>query len=53
MSYHHAKAFVSHSSKDKPIVDKIVADLESNGVSVWYDKFEIRAGDDKIGRAHV
>jgi hypothetical protein len=52
MSYHHAKAFVSHSSKDIPIVDKIVADLESNGVSVWYDKFEIRAGDDIVDKVN-
>jgi hypothetical protein len=39
------RVFVSHSSKDKPIVDKIVDSLKKSNILVWYDKFEIRAGD--------
>lgn len=42
------KVFVSHSSKDKPIVDRIVSDLKNHGISVWYDKFEIKAGDNMV-----
>ena len=42
------KVFVSHSSKDKAIVDRIVSDLKKHGIIVWYDKFEIRAGDNIV-----
>jgi tetratricopeptide (TPR) repeat protein len=37
--------FVSHSSKDKPWVHRLVADLARYGVSVWLDENEIRPGD--------
>jgi hypothetical protein len=37
--------FVSHSSKDKPWVHRLVADLTRYGVSVWLDENEIRPGD--------
>ncbi len=42
------KVFISHSSKDKKLVDRIVDDLRSKGISVWYDKFEIQAGDNIV-----
>lgn len=45
------KVFLSHTSTDKPFVDRLASDLERVNVGVWYDKWEIRVGDslfDKI-----
>jgi hypothetical protein len=44
-------AFLCHSSKDKPIIKKIVSDLSHKGISYWLDEDEIDPGDtilDKI-----
>lgn len=38
-------AFLSHSSKDKPFVRKLAADLVANGVKVWIDEQRILVGD--------
>lgn len=38
-------AFISHSSKDKPFVRKLAADLVAAGVNVWIDEQRIRVGD--------
>lgn len=38
-------AFISHSSKDKPFVRKLAADLTAAGVSIWLDEQRIRVGD--------
>ncbi len=40
-----AVAFLSHSSKDKPFVRQLAADLTKNGISVWLDEREIRVGE--------
>lgn len=38
--------FISHASEDKDDVAKPLAEaLISNGLSVWYDEFELRIGD--------
>jgi small GTP-binding protein len=37
--------FLSHSSKDKPLVRRIAERLKADGVRVWLDEWEIRAGD--------
>lgn len=37
--------FLSHSSKDKPMVRKLARDVESLGVEVWLDEREIKVGD--------
>jgi tetratricopeptide (TPR) repeat protein len=42
---HRYDVFVSHSSKDKPWVHRLVADLTRYRVSVWLDENEIRPGD--------
>ncbi len=39
------KVFVSHSSVDKPFVDRLVADLAAHSVPVWYDKLDLRIGE--------
>lgn len=39
------KVFISHSGKDKPFVDRLVSDLASHGVPVWYDKLDMKIGD--------
>jgi hypothetical protein len=44
------KVFISHSSKDKSFVDKLVNDLVSIGISVWYDKFDLILGDSIPGK---
>ncbi|WMT92001.1 toll/interleukin-1 receptor domain-containing protein [Pelagibacterium sp. H642] len=38
-------AFLSHSSKDKPFVRQLAADLKSKDVDVWLDEQRIRVGD--------
>ena len=38
--------FISHASEDKDDVARPLAEvLRSNGISVWYDEFELRIGD--------
>lgn len=38
--------FISHASEDKKVlVEKIAHSLQNVGVSVWYDDFELTAGD--------
>lgn len=38
--------FISHASEDKETVAHPLADaLKSNGLSVWYDEFELKIGD--------
>jgi hypothetical protein len=37
--------FLSHSSKDKAFVRKLLNDLQQEGVPVWIDEVELRAGD--------
>jgi hypothetical protein len=38
-------AFISHSTKDKPFVRKLAADLVASGVKVWLDEQRILVGD--------
>ena len=40
--------FLSHTSIDKPFVEKLAKDLQRIGVNVWYDKWEIKPGDSLI-----
>jgi len=45
------KIFLSHSSKDKPFVEKLAKDILGLDVEVWLDKWEMKVGDslfDKI-----
>ncbi|MDT8975713.1 toll/interleukin-1 receptor domain-containing protein [Paenibacillus sp. chi10] len=37
--------FLSHTSIDKPFVEKLARDLKRLGVNVWFDKWEIKIGD--------
>lgn len=40
------KAFISHSSIDKPFVARLAADLRTReGIDAWLDQWEIRPGD--------
>lgn len=38
-------AFISHSSKDKPFIRQLTADLTKENVSVWLDEQKILVGD--------
>lgn len=38
-------AFLSHSSKDKPFIRQLAADLTAEGVDVWLDEQRIGIGD--------
>lgn len=40
--------FLCHSSKDKPIVERIYNDLKRENIGVWFDKWEIFVGDSII-----
>ena len=37
--------FLSHTSIDKPFVEKLAKDLKRLGIDVWVDKYEIKVGD--------
>jgi hypothetical protein len=37
--------FLSHTSIDKPFVEKLAKDLNHFGINVWYDKYEIKVGE--------
>lgn len=37
--------FMSHTSVDKPFVEKLVKDMKKYGIHIWYDKYEIRVGE--------
>jgi len=38
--------FISHASEDKDaVVRPLVISLQNNGLSVWYDEFELKIGD--------
>jgi hypothetical protein len=37
--------FLSHTSIDKPFVEKLARDLKRIGVNVWFDKWQIKIGD--------
>ena len=37
--------FLSHTSIDKPFVEKLAGDLQRLGIDVWYDKYEIKVGE--------
>jgi len=39
------KAFISHSSGDKEMAERLARDLISHGIDVWFDKWEIMPGD--------
>ncbi|MEM9720502.1 MAG: toll/interleukin-1 receptor domain-containing protein [Bacteroidota bacterium] len=44
------KVFISHSSFDKAFTDKLVEDLISWNIPVWYDKFDIKIGESITGK---
>lgn len=37
--------FLSHSSRDKPVVRELAARLKRDGVRVWLDEEQIKPGD--------
>jgi len=37
--------FLSHTSIDKPFVEKLAKDLNNLGINVWYDKYQIKVGE--------
>ena len=42
------RVFISHSSKDKPAVEKLATALRERGIDAWVDKWEMGPGDDFI-----
>jgi predicted aspartyl protease len=40
------EVFISHANEDKPFVNSLVAALRAADISVWYDKDEVKWGDD-------
>jgi hypothetical protein len=37
--------FISHSNQDKEFVEQLARDLDNRGISVWFDKWELKVGD--------
>jgi hypothetical protein len=51
---HHPDVFISHSSRDRVFVEKIVAVLRRHGIACWYAPTNILGAQqwqDEIGRA--
>lgn len=44
------KVFISHASADKSFVDRLVADLATRSIPVWYDKLDLRIGESVPGK---
>jgi tetratricopeptide (TPR) repeat protein len=44
------RCFLSYNSKDKKFVAKLGKDLLRNGIDVWFDEWEIQAGDSITGK---
>ena len=44
--------FISHSSEDKAIAEKIAQHLTSKGLQVWYDDWEILVGHDIVDKVY-
>ncbi len=44
------RVFISHSSKDKPAVERLALALREHGIEPWLDKWEIGPGDDIVAR---
>ncbi|WP_419913997.1 toll/interleukin-1 receptor domain-containing protein [Hoeflea sp.] len=45
-----AGVFISHSSRDKPVVSKLAVDLALEGIPVWFDSWEMELGDSLYDR---
>ncbi|MFH0794009.1 MAG: toll/interleukin-1 receptor domain-containing protein [bacterium] len=45
-----ARVFISHSSRDKEFVRKLVGELEKQSLNVWFDEREIKVGDSIVGK---
>jgi len=43
------RVFISHSSEDKPFVEKLANDLTEQGIYVWFDAKELAIGDSIVG----
>ncbi|MBV9613321.1 MAG: toll/interleukin-1 receptor domain-containing protein [Acidobacteriaceae bacterium] len=44
------RCFLSHNKADKPIARSIGSHLQLSGIEVWFDEWEIRAGDSIPGK---
>ena len=44
------RVFISHSSKDKPAVEKLAEALRAAGIDAWLDKWEIWLGHGRHGQ---
>src|SRR5438105_1672243 len=44
------KVFISYSHQDKAVVEGLAADLNSNGVDVFFDQWDIQPGDSIVDK---
>lgn len=49
MSTAGVDVFLSHSSEDNQLVDRLAADLDREGITIWYDKKDLRLGQSIVG----
>jgi hypothetical protein len=47
------RVFISHTSKDKPAVEKLARALAEHGIEPWLDKWEMGTGDDFIAKINT
>lgn len=44
------RVFISHASRDKPFVRKLVEELRKHHLKLWFDEQEIKVGDSIVSR---
>ena len=44
------RVFLSHSSADKPAVERLARALAERGIDPWFDRWEMGPGDDLVAR---
>jgi hypothetical protein len=47
------RAFISHSSHDKPAVEALACALRARGVDAWLDRWEIHPDSDIVTAIHA
>jgi hypothetical protein len=51
-SWGHVHVFLSHNAADKDLARRLGAQMRLNGADVWFDEWEIRAGDSIPGKVN-
>jgi len=50
LNFNKNQVFISHSTLDKPYVEKFISYLNGQGINVWYDKVNISLGENIVDK---